>query len=152
VADRLGAEGFEVFLPLATSESQWHDRKKIIEWPAFPGYVFVRFDPARASAVTGTPGVVTIVAQGGRPALIPDAEIDNVRRFLDALGASDLEAEAVPILALGQRVRFTAGPLEGVEAFVVEDRGRPRVMVQVGLKTIGRGLKVDVERSQLEEV
>jgi transcription antitermination factor NusG len=152
VAGRLEADGFEVFLPLAAAESQWHDRKKIIEWPAFPGYVFARFELGRISAVTGMPGVVTIVTQGGRPAPIPDTEIENVRRFLEALGASGLEAEVAPLLELGQRVRFNAGPLEGVEASVIEDRGKHRVRVQVGLEAIGRGLKVDVERSQLQEI
>ena len=122
VAGRLEAGGFEVFLPLAATESQWHDRKKIIEWPAFPGYVFVRFDPARAGTVTGTPGVVTIVSQGGRPARIPDTEIENVRRFLEALGSSGLEAEPAPLLELGQRVRFKSGPLVREETWALYDR------------------------------
>ena len=34
----------------------------------------------------------------------------------------------------------------------MEDRGKRRVLVQVGLEAIGRGLKVDVERVQLEHI
>ena len=33
----------DVFLPTIGKWSRWKDRKKKIDWPLFPGYVFARF-------------------------------------------------------------------------------------------------------------
>src|SRR2546430_13551223 len=37
-------QGLECFLPLYKSIRRWSDRKKELEQPLFPGYLFCRFD------------------------------------------------------------------------------------------------------------
>ena len=39
-------KGYESFLPVYKSVRQWSDRKKTLELPLFPGYLFCRFNPA----------------------------------------------------------------------------------------------------------
>ena len=46
VRDQLERKHFDAFLPTIPRWSRWKDRKKKIDWPLFPGYCFVRFDPA----------------------------------------------------------------------------------------------------------
>ena len=45
VSDELHRKGVETFLPSVTKFNQWKDRKKQVETPLFPGYLFVYFEP-----------------------------------------------------------------------------------------------------------
>jgi transcription termination/antitermination protein NusG len=147
----LSERGFETFLPLVPRTSQWKDRRKRVEWPLFPSYVFGRFVLGEMYRVLGTPGVATIVRVDGRPAAIDDAELENVRRFTRALqGGVTTHAQPRPYFAEGEWVEIVGGPLEGVRGVVVEHRKRRRLLI--GLKTIGQGLEVDVDVDALRPV
>lgn len=149
--DRLLQErGFETFLPLVARVSQWKDRKKVVEWPLFPSYVFGRFSLVDAHRVLSTPGVATLVKVNGRPAAITDAELENVRRFTRALGSGHIEVEHRPFFAEGEWVEVMKGPFQGVRGVVVEQRNRKRVLI--GLKVIGQGLEVDIDSKLLRPV
>ena len=41
---RLEAAGVHVFLPLRRTLRQWSDRRRWVEEPLFPGYLFARVD------------------------------------------------------------------------------------------------------------
>ncbi|HEX6132498.1 MAG TPA: UpxY family transcription antiterminator [Longimicrobiales bacterium] len=149
--DRLLRErGFETFLPLMPRVSQWKDRKKIVEWPLFPSYVFGRFRLVESPRILSTPGVATLVKTNGRPAAIADEELANVRRFVRALSGGGIEVERRPFFAEGEWVEVMAGPLAGVRGVVVEQRNRRRVLI--GLQAIGQGLEVDIDTRVLRPV
>ena len=82
VRQQLEQKGVEAFLPTITRWSRWKDRKKKIDWPLFPGYCFARFVPDSGLAVLKCTGVVNIVSFEGRPAPIPDREIEGIRRLV----------------------------------------------------------------------
>jgi hypothetical protein len=42
VCNQLETDGFDSYLPTARQSRQWTDRKKLIDFPLLPGYVFVR--------------------------------------------------------------------------------------------------------------
>ena len=148
VASMLEERGMPSFLPLVERESQWKDRKKLVTWPLFPSYVFGRFSPMEMHRVLSVPGVATIVRVQGQPVPIPDEEIENVRRFAQALGETVEEVETVPFIAEGERVEVMDGPFRGVIGIVVERRTRRRVLV--GLEAIGQGFEIDIETRQLK--
>jgi transcription antitermination factor NusG len=149
VAKSLQERGFERYLPLILRERQWKDRKKVVPFPLFPSYVFGRFALRDMHAVLTTPGVSTIVrTQGGQPSVIPAEELENVRRFADALANTGVEPESRPLLTEGQKVRINEGPFEGIEGVVVESRGRKRVLV--GITAIGQGLEIDIDTRVLK--
>lgn len=150
VARHLHARGYEAYLPLVERERQWKDRKKVVEFPVFPGYVFARFGAGEVHDVLETPGLATIVRVDGRPVAIPEEELENVRRFVAALNEAGVEPELQPLVEEGQRVRVTEGPFENVEGVVVERRGRRRVLV--GLNAIRQGLEIDVAVEILERI
>jgi transcription elongation factor/antiterminator RfaH len=143
VAQTLEERGFESFLPIVREERQWKDRKKLVEFPLFPSYVFGRFSISEVYAVLSIPGISTIVRMQGQPVPIRDEDIANVRRFALALSNTGIQVEAVPFIDAGQRVEVVDGPFCGIEGFVVERRTRRRVLV--GLEAIGQGLEVDIE-------
>ena len=143
VEKALRDRNFESYLPLITRERQWKDRKKLVSFPLFPSYVFGHFALRDMHAVLSTPGISTIVRINGGPARIPAEELDNVRRFVDAIGRTGLEPELRPLLEEGQRVRVTEGAFEGIEGIVIEARGQKRVLV--GITAIGQGLEIDID-------
>jgi transcription antitermination factor NusG len=146
----LRRRGFGSFLPLVQRESMWKDRRKIVAWPLFPGYVFGHFRTTELHAILAIPGVATVVRSNDRPAVIHPHEIENVRRFAAALARTKVEPDVRPFLAEGQRVRIQEGPFRGVEGMVVERRSRRRVLV--GLEVVGQGLELNVAAHLLEPV
>src|ERR1035438_2978944 len=83
VADMLSAKGFEVFLPLYDSMRRWKDRRKMLSLPLFPCYVFVRGGLHRRLQIVTTPGVHMILFYGERVAMIPEAEIQTIRKTVE---------------------------------------------------------------------
>ena len=145
VAETLTQRGFDTFLPLVPRVSEWHDRKKTVHWPLFPSYVFVRFPLEMAASVLSIPGSVRVISVGGRPAAIPDGEIDNVRLFAACLAETGVVPRPSPPIDCGEEVVVQAGPFAGVRGVVLEQRGADRVLIQVGLDAIGQALKVELD-------
>lgn len=150
VTEALEQRGFDTYLPLVPKVSEWHDRKKTIHWPLFPGYVFVRFGPDEASRVLSVPGSVQVIGVAGRPAPIPDEDIENVRRFADCLAETGVVPRSAPLVERGQRVVVQSGPFSGVRGTVLEHRAAGRVLIQVGLTAIGRALKIELDPASLQ--
>ena len=82
VSQTLRNNGFTEYLPLYTKMSQWSDRTQKLELPLFPGYVFCRFDPKRTFSVLRLPSVLHVLSVGSKPAEIPDAEVETIRKLL----------------------------------------------------------------------
>lgn len=146
----LRARGVETYLPLVSRLSQWKDRKQLVDWPMFPSYVFARTQPEELHGLMVVPGVSSIVRNRGEPVTIRAEDLENVRRFAEALRRGTAAPEPVPYLAEGQWVEVVSGPFEGVRGVVVEHRNRRRV--RVGLKAIGQGMEVDVEVASLKPI
>src|SRR4030088_1385917 len=109
VREQLERKHITSFLPTITRWSRWKDRKKKIDWPLFPGYCFAQFDPADPLPILKCTGAVNIVAFEGRPAPIPDVELDSIRALVD----SELQYDPCPIVREGQMVEVVYGPLKG---------------------------------------
>ena len=132
--------GFEEFLPVYRSRHQWSDRKKSIEIPLFPGYVFCRLAPERRLPLLTIPGVLHFVGIGKVPVPIEEEEITAIRTAVE----SGLSAEPWPFLEIGQRVLLEGGPLAGLEGILIEARKQQRLVVSVTL--LKRSVAVGIER------
>lgn len=146
VAEMLSAKGFEVFLPLYDSLRTWKDRKKMLSLPLFPCYVFVRGGVDRRLQVVSTPGVHMILCNGDRVAIIPDAQIDAIRKTVDG----NLRVEPHPFLKCGERVRVRRGTLEGVEGLLVRKKNQYRLVLCVDM--LAQCVAVEVDASDVEPV
>jgi transcriptional antiterminator NusG len=140
VREQLEKKQVEAFLPTVTRWSRWKDRKKKIDWPLFPGYCFARFNPVDTLPVLKCTGVVSIVTFDGKPAAIPDFELDSLR----VLVGSDLQYDPCPMIREGAMVEVTHGPLKGVVGRLIrKDSDRGRLVLSVDL--IGQAVSVEVD-------
>jgi transcription antitermination factor NusG len=146
----LQQRGFESYLPLIPRVRQWRDRKKLVQFPLFPSYVFGRFALKQLHSILTTPGVSTVVRANGHPAPIPEHDIENVQRFALAIIETGIEPDPRPFLVEGQWVKVIDGPFEGVEGVVIEERGRKRVLI--GVEAVGQGFEIDIDTRLLKPI
>jgi transcription antitermination factor NusG len=145
VRDQLDRKQVEAFLPTITRWSRWKDRKKKVDWPLFPGYCFARFDAADTLPVLKCAGVVNIVSFEGKPAAIPDYEVDSVRLLI----GSALQYDPSPMIHEGMMVSVIHGPLTGVIGRLVrKDTQRARLVLSVDL--IGQAVSVEVDAADVK--
>lgn len=141
VRDRLHRLGFEHLLPILPRVSQWHDRKKVIEAPLFPGYCFARLSVHNRSTVVQLPGVAYIVGSAGFSEVIPDEEIDALKRVTKC----GMPYEAAMCLSEGDPVVIIRGPLAGVRGNLVRRERSHCVLIGVQLLQQGATVKIDAE-------
>jgi transcription antitermination factor NusG len=143
VFGQLIERGLDAFLPTVPRWSRWKDRRKRIDWPLFPGYCFVRFDPEESLVVRKCHGVVSIISTAGRPAAIPDAEIEAIRTLVE----SELQYDPCPLVREGDPVEVVSGPLRGVIGKLVRKGAHARLFLAVDL--IGQGVSVEVDAADV---
>ena len=144
VRDQLARKHIEAFLPTITRWSRWKDRKKKIDWPLFPGYCFARFDPADLLPILKCTGVVNVVSVEGKPAAIPEFEMDSIRLLV----GTQLQYDPCPLLREGIMVEVVHGPLRGVIGRLLrKDPHRARLVLSVDL--IGQAVSVEVDAADV---
>ena len=129
VRDELLSRRIETFLPLYERWSHWKDRRKLVEFPLFPGYCFVRTTPIERLRVLNTPGVSGFVGFNGYAEPVPDAEIDALTRLV----TTGMRYDPHPFLTEGRLVEVTRGPLAGVRGRVVRKDRATRLILAVTL-------------------
>jgi transcription antitermination factor NusG len=145
VREQLEQKQFEAFLPTIPRWSRWKDRKKKIDWPLFPGYCFARFDPENVLPVLKCTGVVNIISFEGKPAAIPDFELDSIRLLV----GSELQYDPCPLIREGMMVEVIHGPLKGVIGRLVrKDSPHARLVLSVDL--IGQAVSVEVDAADVK--
>lgn len=149
VLERLTKAGIEAFLPVVARLRRWKDRKKMVEFPVFAGYLFVHIKKSceEMLAVLKTNGVVRFLGMvPGEPEMVPDDQIISLQRLVESKEAID----PYPYLREGQRVRIRRGPLKAVEGILVQRPGHHILVVSVDILRQGVSLKIDA--SEVEAV
>ena len=146
IAAHLLGQGYQCFLPKYKALRQWSDRKKEIELPLFPGYIFSRFDPLQRLPILKTPGVLQIVGYRRTPVPIDEQEIQAIQRMT----ASGLPRQPWPYLEIGDQVRVTAGALRGLEGILVSHKGNHRLVLSVSL--LQRSVAVELDSSAVQSL
>jgi len=146
VASELENRGIDAFLPTVTEIHRWSDRRKKVEVPLFPGYVFVQAamtSVVRRAAICAR-GVLGFVTMNGEPLPIPEEEIIGIRQLL----ASEVPCAPYPFLKVGQRVRVRGGALDGIEGCLVRAEGDHKLVVSID--AISRSVALHIDGYDLE--
>jgi transcription termination/antitermination protein NusG len=144
----LTRKDIENFLPSVLRVSQWKDRKKSIDFPLFPGYLFVHLDPQPAVLVNvlKTRGAVGFVSlEPGQPTSVSSEEIASLRAMLK----SGEQLDVFPAFSEGKAVRVRRGPLHGVVGILA--KREEHHMFFINIEILGRsvGLKISAEDVEL---
>ncbi len=123
---------------------QWSDRVKKVEEPLFKSYVFVQVSEKERAEVRNTPGVLNFVYWLGKPAVIKDYEIDQIRRFLNEY--HDVEVQPIEEIRPGTRLIITSGILLSHEATAISVGKK---VVEVQIESLGCKLVAKIDRDKL---
>lgn len=139
VAEQFHKREIEHFLPLISRLRQWKDRKKLLDLPLFPGYIFTRIALNSRLKVITADGVIRLVGFSGRPTPIPQRQIEDIRRLLSFPEA----IEPAVYMNEGDCVKIIYGPLAGIQGRLIERHGKRRI--QVGIDLIQCAISVEVD-------
>jgi transcription antitermination factor NusG len=146
VVQQLDERRIQSFLPTYRSVRRWKDRKKVLELPLFPSYVFVQMSAHSRLQILSLPGVLGLVCFQGKPATVDSVEIENLRQGL----ADRTIVHPHPYLKAGRRVRIRSGSLAGVEGVLVRKRDCARVVLSISL--LQRSVSVDIDEADVEPI
>jgi transcriptional antiterminator RfaH len=131
---QLMGAGIEYYLPTITRLKQWSDRKKKVTTPLLNGYIFIFANEADRLISVEQPAIVRCVFDSGRPARIPEWQIDNVKKFLETDQDVIVHNGIVP----GANVIIKSGPFEGVRGIVIDgDEGKS---ISVSIELLNRSI------------
>jgi len=135
--------GLESYCPLNKVRKQWSDRIKLVEEPLFKSYVFVHVPEEDQTRVRMVDGVLNYVYWQGKPAVIKEKEIEDIRRFLNEY--QDVQLQSLDFQP-HDKVLIRTGVLMDKEAMV------QRVLhqtVEVVIESLGYKLVAQIEKSNL---
>jgi transcription termination/antitermination protein NusG len=137
----------ESFLPSVRKLRQWKDRKKWIDFPLFPGYLFIHIPPRPESIVNvlKTRGAINLLsAAPGHPTPVTPEEISSLQLMVD----SGREIDIYPQMKEGVKVRVKRGPLRGAEGTL--ERREDQFVFVVNVEMLGRSVGIRMYADDIE--
>jgi transcriptional antiterminator RfaH len=147
VHNRLVENGVETFLPMYITIRQWSDRRKKIEVPLFPSYIFVHIAHQQSFIALNTQGVFKYVSFEGNPAVVPQRDIDNLKILIN--GNTDIKVTHRNFRP-GQKVKVNFGILKDLTGELVHC-GRAKCLL-VRIECIDQNLLVKIQANYLEGI
>lgn len=143
IAETLAESGVGHYCPLNKVEKQWSDRRKTVLEPLFKGYVFVQLEEKHKWEIRKVDGVLNFVHWLGKPAIVPQEEIDTIRKFLHEFDNVTVTNTAIHV---NDAVVIKQGIMMDYHGLVLEITGN-RAKVQI--KSMGVELSAVFEKSNL---
>ncbi|MDR3667227.1 MAG: UpxY family transcription antiterminator [Ignavibacteriaceae bacterium] len=128
-AEQLQSIGIQHYLPVVVKWKKWSDRKKKILEPILKGYIFILADEKERKLSLEQYSVVRCVFDNGRPAKIPEWQIDNLKRMLSRESDISIQEGLMP----GVKVKIREGPFEGIIGVVHESDNGKTIAVSIDL-------------------
>ncbi len=148
VNQELARKQFDTFLPAVKSLRRWKDRKKYINIPLFPGYLFLhcQMDDHKYLEIQKTNGVVKVLGKNKRELFsIPDEEIESVR----ILTENKTTIKHHPYVKEENSIEIVNGPLAGTKGILTEkDSHKSTIVVTIHL--IVKSISCEVDNSDIE--
>ncbi len=146
--DELRKKKIETFLPSVMKLRQWSDRKMKVEFPLFPGYLFVFIvpHPEEFLPVMKTRGAAGLVClETGHPTPVLPEEIQSLRTVIE----SGRPFDVYPRFQEGARVRIRRGPLRGAEGILAGKEEQD--MFFVNIEILGRSVGLHICPDDIEQ-
>jgi transcription antitermination factor NusG len=131
-------------LPCYESAHKYRGKTVTFTKPLFPGYVFLRLEPARKDVVRQSDHVANLLEVFDQETF--DRQLRDISTALEA----KVGVMLAPAIGEGMRVRIKSGALEGIEGWVEERYGMSTVLLR--LDFISQAAAIKVEANQLEPI
>lgn len=138
----------ESYCPLNKVMRKWSDRVKKVEEPLFKSYVFVHIAEAEKQTVLTTPGVVNFVYWLGKPAVVRDREMEEIKLFLGEHENVEVQRLDAPIEP-GAKLRVVSGLMMNYEGTALKVTNKA---VEVLIESIGCKLVAYIDKNKLERI
>lgn len=141
-------DGLQVktFLPMQKVVRQWSDRKKTLEVPLFPNYIFIYTNSFERYNIIKMPELVCYVTFEGQVAVVPDTTMEVMEKLL----SGNVEVSNENFAKVGSKIKITSGKFAGVEGTLLRQNGRTRVVVRI--EALRRSISIDISASCVEAV
>jgi len=129
----------EATLPCYDSAHKYRGKTVVFQKPLFPGYVFLKLEPAHCEPVRQNEHVANLL------------EVFDQETFWRQLESILLAVEArvgvqlAPAIGEGMRVRIKAGPLQGIEGWVEKRYGMATVLLRLDFINQAAAVKLDAD-------
>jgi transcription antitermination factor NusG len=143
----LQLKGVESYCPLNKVRKKWSDRIKVIEEPLFKSYLFVRLDEAEKTEVRYVDGVLNIVYWNGKPAVVKDEEIIEIKKFMSEY--EDVQVKKLDVKP-ADKVVINQGVMMGSSGMV--SRVLSNNIVEVIIDSLGLALTAKFDKQKLDKV
>ena len=140
-------KGIESYCPLNKVRRKWSDRIKVIEEPLFKSYIFVRVEEAMKTEVRYVDGVLNYVYWNGKPAIVKDDEIIEIKRFMSEY--DEVEVKAIDINPADE-VMVNAGVMMGASGRIIRVMGNN--IVEVRIDSLGFILTAKFDRRNVVKI
>ena len=142
----LEIKSLNAFLPLRRTLSRRKDRRKIIELPLFPGYLFVHSSSEYFAEILKIPGVAYMLGYNGIPSAVPEEEINSVKILVN----SNAEIDASSYISEGDSVIITEGPFKGTIGKLLSN-DCSKFKLAVSMEILNRSVVVDLPKETVEK-
>ncbi len=127
----LTESGIESYLPLVKRWRIWSDRKKQVDMPLLPSYLFVHTaveHPKAYFSILSIPGVVRFITFEGKAVAVPDWQIAALKRLnSEGIDMECLDETPPP----GAPVEVIQGPMKGLRGEVVSVGKNKKVILRL---------------------
>jgi transcription termination/antitermination protein NusG len=137
VATTLSALGIDHFLPLVVAQRFIGNRKKNVELPLFPGYVFLHGNREATYQIDRTRRLACILPVDNQQLL--HCQLDNLRKALYVEASFD----PYPYLSHGVWAEVKSGPYKGIQGKVDRETLPNKLILQVDLLQAAMALQLD---------
>lgn len=133
VAIQLSQANIAFFLPTLNTVRVYKDRKRNIEAPLFPSYIFIYVNDLdeyyRALSINGA---LYYVRSGDTVAKVSETVIRNIRLLLGQGNDQDIEVSDA-YFQPGKQVLIKDGIMEGLYGEIVEIQGTRKILIRITL-------------------
>ena len=143
---QLKEKGIEAYLPLLKERRKWSDRKKWVEFPLFPSYLFAKIEIKNSIFVLQTNGVSSLVKFGEVIAIVQDEVVNAIKLAIDG-GYQLTPAE---YFIAGNAVEVIEGPMRGVKGIVAQLKGKDRLVIKID--AIQQALSIDIDTRFIKNI
>ena len=147
VNEILVEQGFETFLPLVKTLRIWSDRKKKVELPLIPSYIFVKTNIEDYHNILSNSNILTVVKIDNKPVPVPESDINNLRILIN--NGSKLKVSNTRF-SKGETIELTHGQFKGFKGEILRTKGKHNLVIY--LNTLKTSISLEISSDIVKKI